>query len=280
MGRVGSGDISADYYGMYCRQLERLLDASDLDPPFVAMMANGASGDVTSTDRRQPESRMEPYLKMRRVAETVAGRVHAALAQAEYRGGITLAVRYREPIIARRQVTAEQIAWAKLTLAQPASKSGTADLPRIYAGRTMRLAESPEAIPVPLQVFRIGPVCIGTMPTEVFCEIGLEFKKRSPLQPALLVSLSHGYLGYMPTPRHFALGGYETWTGTNQLEPQASEKMLDALLQMAAEIKKSFVRRRCGYPSRISRCCVSKICRLPVSIARVPMITGTLCPAR
>lgn len=29
-------------------------------------------------------------------------------------------------------------------------------------------------------------------------------------------------------------------------------------------------------PSRISRFCRSKTCRLPVSMARVPMITGTL----
>jgi hypothetical protein len=33
------------------------------------------------------------------------------------------------------------------------------------------------------------------------------------------------------------LGGYETWIGTNRLEPQASVKMLDTLLQMAAEVK-------------------------------------------
>ena len=109
-------------------------------------------------------------------------------------------------MIATRRPTPEQMAWAKQTLAKPAAKSDKADLPRIYAGRTIAVAESPEAVPVPLQVFRIGPVCIGTMPTEVFCEIGLEFKKRSPIQPALLVSLAHGYLGYLPTPRHFRLG--------------------------------------------------------------------------
>ena len=237
VGRVGSGDISADYYGMYCHQLDRLLNTRDLDPPFVAMMANGASGDVTSTDRRQPEPKMEPYVKIRRVADTVASRVHAALARAEYRDDVTLAARYREPMIATRRPTPEQMAWAEQTLAKPAAKSDKADLPRIYAGRMISVAKSPEAVPVPLQVFRIGPVCIGTMPTEVFCEIGLEFKKRSPTQPALLVSLAHDYLGYLPTPRHFPLGGYETWIGTNRLEPQASEKMLDALLQMTAEVK-------------------------------------------
>ena len=90
---------------------------------------------------------------------------------------------------------------------------------------------------VPLQVLRIGDVCLGTMPCEVLCEIGLEFKKRSPLQPAFLVSLAHGYYGYLPPPRQHALGGYETWLGTSRLEPQASVKLLDALLEMAAEVK-------------------------------------------
>lgn len=237
VGGVNHSDISADYYGMYCEELKRLLGAQDLDPPFVAMMANGASGDVTSTDRRATQPKQEPYVKMRHVAENIARKVHAALAKAEYRDSLTLAARYREPMIATRRPTPEQMAWAEQTLAKPASKSDKADLPRIYASRTISVAKSPEAIPVPLQVFRIGPVCIGTMPTEVFCEIGLEFKKRSPLRPALLVSLAHDYMGYLPTPRHFALGGYETWLGTNRLEPQASEKMLDALLEMAAEVK-------------------------------------------
>jgi len=83
-------------------------------------------------------------------------------------------------------------------------------MPVIYASKVMGVAKQPEAVPVPLQILRIGPVCIGTMPTEVFCEIGLEFRKRSPVQPAFLVSLSHDYLGYLPTPRHFTFGGYET----------------------------------------------------------------------
>ncbi|MGI6419115.1 MAG: hypothetical protein ACOX1P_26015 [Thermoguttaceae bacterium] len=237
VGGVNRGDVSADYYGMYCRELTRLLGVEDRDPPFVPLMANGASGDVTSTNRRVPQPHEESYVKMRRVAKNVAGKVCDALSKAEYRDGLTLAARYQEPMIATRRPTPEQIAWAKQTLALPAPAPGKTDLPRIYAQRTMKMADLPETIPVPLQLFRIGPVCIGTMPTEVFCEIGLAFKERSPIQPALLVSLSHGYLGYLPTPRHFALGGYETWIGTSKLEPQASEKMLNTLLEMAAEVR-------------------------------------------
>ena len=51
-----------------------------------------------------------------------------------------------------------------------------------------------------------------------------------------MVELANGYYGYLPTPRHFELGGYETWPGTNYLEPQASVKIMDALLEMASEL--------------------------------------------
>jgi hypothetical protein len=75
------------------------------------------------------------------------------------------------------------------------------------------------------------------MPCEVFCEIGLEFKERCPIQPAFMVELAHGYFGYLPTPRQMQLGGYETWIGTNRLEPEASEKLMANLLEMAGEIQ-------------------------------------------
>jgi hypothetical protein len=135
-----------------------------------------------------------------------------------------------------RRPTAEQLAWAKKTLADRARVTGKADLPAIYAERTLRQAEHPEKLKLPLQAFRIGAVAMASLPCEIFCEIGLEFKKRSPIQPAWLVSLAHGYYGYLPTPRQHALGGYETWLGTNRLEVTASDTMLATLLEMVGEL--------------------------------------------
>jgi len=186
---------------------------------------------------RQPRPKREAYEQMRFVAHDVAGKVFESLGKAKYGTAVTLAARYQELAVKARHPTAEEMAWAKETLAKPEEekKPVKADLSRIYADRTLGVASQPETIPIPLQVLRIGDVCIGTMPTEVFCEIGLEFRKRSPVKPAFLISLAHGYFGYLPTPRHFELGGYETWIGTNRLEPQASEKMVAALLEMAAQ---------------------------------------------
>ncbi len=233
VGGVGHGDISADYYGMYCQRLERLLQGDQQDPPMVAMMANGTSGDVNNINFRQPRPPKKPYEQMRFVAEDLAAKVQAALAKVQYSDRLTLAASYREPVIATRRPSAEQLAWAKETLA----KGGKPDIPYVYAQRFEALARGAASVPTPLQVLRIGDVCIGSLPNEIFCEIGLEFRQRSPVQPAFLVSLAHGYFDYLPTPKQHELGGYETWLCTNRLEPKASEKMLDALLEMAAEVR-------------------------------------------
>ena len=234
VGGVGNGHISADYYGVFCTRLGQLLQTEQQDPPFVALLANGTSGDINNINFKTPRPGKQPYEQMRYVAHDVAQKVHATLPSLKYRDDITLAARYREPKLAWRRPTPEQKQWAEQTIAKgPQSK---ADLSFIYAERATVLASYPETTPVPVQVLRIGDVCIGTMPCEVFCEIGLEYRSRSPLQPAFMVSLSHGYFGYLPTPRQHDLGGYETWIGTNRLEREASIKLLNELIEMTKEV--------------------------------------------
>jgi hypothetical protein len=243
VGGVGSGHISADYYGYFCERLKQLIEADatpqeDLSvdlPPFVAIMANGTSGDINNINFRNPRPGKKPYEQMRYVAYDAASKVHAAMEPLQYQREVSLAAVYREPTLAWRRPTPDELKWAEETLA--AGRKNERDLSYIYAERTMRQSEYPETGKVPLHVLRVGDVCIGTMPCEVFCEIGLDFKQRSPIQPAFMVELAHAYLGYLPTPRQHQLGGYETWIGTNRLEREASDKMLAELLEMAEEVK-------------------------------------------
>lgn len=237
VGGVKDADISADYYGMYCEALKRLQAGGTEDPPFVALMANGTSGDANNINFRNPQPRKKPYEQMRYVAEDIAAKVNAALSKVTWQSSAPLAARYRELPISWRKIGPELIAWAKDTEAKTPRIQGKADLPLAYAGRVQRLAQASPETKAPVQIFRIGDICIGTTPTETFAETGVEFRKRSPFAKSFMVELANGYYGYMPTPRHFELGGYETWPGTNNLEPQASVKMMDALMEMAAELK-------------------------------------------
>lgn len=237
VGGVGEGHISADYYGMYCEALKRLQQGGGDDPLFVAMMANGTSGDANNINFRNPQPRKKPYEQMQYVAEDLAAKVNDALAKVSWQSAAPLAARYRELDVQWRKISPELIAWAKDTEAKTPRIQGKADLPLAYAGRVQRLANVSPETKTPVQILRIGDVCIGTTPCETFAETGMEFRKSSPFSKSFMVELAHGYYGYMPTPRHFDLGGYETWPGTNNLEPQASVKMVDALLEMAAEVK-------------------------------------------
>ena len=72
--------------------------------------------------------------------------------------------------------------------------------------------------------------------TSGFAQTGLDLKSKSPFKPTFTIELANGSYGYLPTPEQHQLGGYETWLGTNRLEVEASDKMLAALLEMAAEM--------------------------------------------
>ena len=109
----------------------------------------------------------------------------------------------------------------------------------MYARETVLLAKYPDAVRAKVQAMRVGGLGIAAMPCEVFTEIGLELKAKSPLRPTFTVSLANGYNGYLPTPAQHALGGYETWRArSSYLEVKASEDVTKAALAMLAAVAK------------------------------------------
>lgn len=237
VGGVGSADISADYYGVYCKKLKTLLSGNDDKSTFVAAMANGTSGDINNINFKTPRPSKPAYAQMQYVAEDVAAKVADTYKKLQWSNSAQLAANYRELDIAWRQIGPDLLAWAKEMEAKGKAGQNKDVIAQSYAGRVQRLAEAFGPARFPVQVLKIGDICIGSSPCETFAETGLEFKKRSPFEKSFMVELSHGYLGYLPTPRHFELGGYETWPGTNYLEPQTSVKLMEALLEMADDMK-------------------------------------------
>ena len=111
-------------------------------------------------------------------------------------------------------------------------------LPEVYKRETVLLANFPEQVPLTLQAHRIGNLVIAAVPCEVFAEIGLELKKRSPFQQTFTIELANGYNGYLPTPAQHKLGGYETWRSrASYLEVDASVKIVDTVTTLFERLK-------------------------------------------
>ena len=63
---------------MFCDRIQQLLGADRQDPPFVAMLANGTSGNINNIDFSKKAEKRDPYEKMREVADRVARAAHKA----------------------------------------------------------------------------------------------------------------------------------------------------------------------------------------------------------
>jgi hypothetical protein len=200
-------------------------------------MANGTSGNVNNIDFRNKRPAKKPYEHMREVAYEVADAVFAAYQKLGYRDWVKIDSRYRELDLALRRPPPELVTRSRELLSNPPRTPPWQAQERVYANRELQMAAGPERADVPVQAFRIGDLAILTSPAETFAETGLELKARSPLKPAMPIELANAAFGYMPTPEQHALGGYESWYGTNRLEVQASVKIVDALLAMVGEMK-------------------------------------------
>jgi len=200
-------------------------------------MANGTSGDINNINSASRRGKQEPYAQMKFVAEDVAQKVHAALAKISYRDHVTLAARYREPSIVMRRPTPEMLAWAKKTIAEATGCEGGESFRSSMPNEPCAWPEQPEKLKVPLQAFRIGTWRWGACRARSSARSDWEIQETQPNPAAWLVSLNHGYYGYLPTPRQHELGGYETWarhqTAWRCMPPN---KMLANLLEMTAEL--------------------------------------------
>lgn len=233
VGGLPPGVVSADYFGQFAREMERRLAPGG---NLVAMLTNGTSGDVNNVNFRQPRPRLEPFVRIEQVASRVADKAEEACRAMRFQDRVDLAMIERPIELGVRKPNAAELDAARAVLAEKDDKA-LPRLARYYAQSTLDVAQMPDTVSVKLQAIRIGGLGIVTMPCEVFAEIGLELKQRSPLRPTFTVELANGYNGYLPTPEQHAVGGYETWRATSSyLEAQASRKMTEALVKMLGEL--------------------------------------------
>jgi hypothetical protein len=227
VGGTGPGHLSADYFGEFCTRITDRIGASRQDPPFVAILSNGTSGDINNIDFRKPRPSVPPYAQIRRVAEDLSLEVSRIL------GGLTYAQR-----IPLRSLTAEvQIAVRKPTpaevdVARRLLNGRTVDQLRswseIQARDQLLLDQYPDTLTLPIQMFHIGPLRVAQWPGEIFAESGLALKKFAAPSPLFNISLANGWFGYIPPPGQHALGSYETWRlRTSPLQTNAIPRILE-----------------------------------------------------
>lgn len=230
------GGISANY--VY--YLERTIRGS-LGQDAIVVFLQGYSGDVTQVDN------LNPYVfpNGERWAQIVGGRIGAEAVKmllSMEPGRLTpLDARSRLLKIDRRRPDPERVKCC-LELAQKDPKE-VGQTEWAFAKEIVLLdalrAVSPVA-DVEVQAIQIGPVVLLANPGELFCQYSLDARSRSPFPITFPVGYANDFAGYVPTEEAFGPhgGGYETrLTSASNLEVQAGQKMLEAALELAGQMK-------------------------------------------
>ena len=220
---VGTDDllsVSADYYGHFDRFMRRMLGSSCLP-----MLFNGTSGQINNVnvfDKNQERG----HRQAARVASILGGEVLKVLSRIDLTDDASLGAKSVDVELPRRKITAEDLELAKAIIAgndpnpeanqfsfvvgQPILASRRLH----YAKRCLRLNDMPQQIVAEVQALRIGESAWVGLPGEIFVEIGLAIKKKSPRNNTFVIGLANDNVGYVPTDHAFLNeGGYETWPG-------------------------------------------------------------------
>jgi hypothetical protein len=237
VGGFVSGQVSADYFGMFAERVKVLLAPGPTDPPFVGIMSNGTCGDVRAEVSRPGKLPAPPYSLMREVAYELAGEVERLARRIKHRDDVRLAMCESELELGVRKPDDARLDWAQQLWAGAKGKRSLTR-PEIYARETILLSRYPDKVRISLQALSVGGLAIAAVPCEVFAETGLAIKRESPLKPVFTIELANGYYGYLPTAQQHQWGGYETWPARSSfLEVQAEAKIRAEVLQLLHEVR-------------------------------------------
>ena len=194
-----SGKISADYPGYVQEKVNKKLGYDT-----VTLFINGAAGDIDtfkSTDEVSDaltDAIVKAATKTKKIEKT------------EIRGiQDTLSISERDAEFASEEI----------------KKKWPSDYDSFKTSYDTTKKTGRKKTSVPVSAISFGEdLVISAEPGELFSTYGLQVRDISTFKNTMIAEATNGFVGYIPTKKDFALGGYETWYGQHSfLDKEAGE---------------------------------------------------------
>jgi hypothetical protein len=218
-------EVIPDWPGAWCNEMD-----AHFGPACTAVIANGCCGNIITYNYLSPDQNPDgcDYRMLARLLAQSTKRALENMMPVD-----TTAFNWGNRILSipRLKLPEEEIAKAKKVIQEnpkPVWKDKIrVTLDWLYAVGVLEIARElseSENYPFEIQAVRIGNFALLALGGEPFAETQLAIKLHSPFPYTHLAHMSHGYVGYIPTKRAFAGGGYETLVGWGaRLVPDAAE---------------------------------------------------------
>lgn len=227
---TGGTDYAADFPFF----IERDLRAA-FGPEYRSIFGIGTCGDVNHFDVSHDRPQ-KGHDESERIGATIAATAVAALQSAAPLANPDFAVAAATIDVPLQQYAPAEVAAARASL----PKVGTREMPMLDQVSAVKIVGIDDygvkALPMDIQAFRLSDsVAAVALPGELFTELGLAIKQRSPFATTLVFELSNDYPGYIPTRRAFAEGGYEP--ANSKIAPGGGEQLVDAAVGLLQQLK-------------------------------------------
>jgi hypothetical protein len=229
---TGGSKISADWPGALSRVLAGYHGTNHL-----TLVGNGTCGNLNHLDFgwRWPQG---TAIEQHRIATILGASVFQAYKDLKPVTTGPLCAKSEFVELALPEITSAQVEEAKKVVAETKDDRGANFMKLVRAYRALDIA-SREGKPyrVEIQVIALGhDVAWVALPGEVFVELGLAIKKRSPFAHTFVVELANENIGYIPDRRSYAEGNYEPESA--RCAAGSGERLVAAAAAMLTELFK------------------------------------------
>jgi neutral ceramidase len=224
---LGGTQYGADYPFFIQEQLRERFG-----PDFVSAFALGTAGDINHIDvsKNGPRKGLEVT---EGIGRTIGEAVVRKFSGSSLVQDPSLAVLTRTLQIPLQKPTITQLRKAEKNLPLLGQKD-VDFMDVVDAVKTLTLQERGRSWRAEVQVLRIDQeTAFVGLPGEIFADLGLDIKEKSPFDNTIVASLANDGLSYIPTQKAFAEGSYEV---TNScVIPGSGEQLAEAAVELLEE---------------------------------------------
>ena len=240
---IGGTEISADYPYYIEQTLKKRFGNN-----FIAAFSLGPSGDINDINVKKDQP-IYSDSNTEKIGQTLGGSVIKTIPKLKLISKPAFAMVSSKISLPLQVPTLEQIDSAKnminnlykvsqtgIYLKNAGGESGDF-LKRVEMSKYLALESQKESVQVEVQVFRIdSETAIVGLPGEIFVELGLAIKKRSPFKNTIIMTVCNDKTSYVPTKKAFTEGSYEV---TNSIiKAGGGEILVETAVKLLNEIKK------------------------------------------
>jgi hypothetical protein len=227
----GSSRISADYPAPLAAALAKAKGAD-----LVTVFAAGACGDINHIDVNSA-AKQGGLEEPRRIGNALAAEVLRAWDERAPVADGPLRAKRTTVELPIPELMPGEFEAARDVVLKTRNREKTGFMDRVKAFKVLDVAaRKGKPIEAEVQVVALGDeLAWVAVPGELFVELGLDIKRRSPFKHTIVVELANTSIGYIPTKRAYAEGAYEPTNA--RCAAGAGEIVADAAVRLLGEMR-------------------------------------------